>query len=1067
MQNDTVIGYRLSPLQGRLWRLQEQGHVPVAQCVLKLEGRLDAAALQAALGTVASRHESLRTTFRRTPGMKLPLQVIGEAAPEWQAVELDVTPADREAVALERAAREAARPFDFERGPLLRALLLAFSREEHALILTLPALCVDAESLGLLAEELSALYGGIAPASLPIQDPLQYADYAEWHNQVVEAADEEARSAREFWVREAAVAALPPRLPLCSRLSATASFHPETVRVPVAAGLRATVEELARRHGADVEAVLLACWEVLVGRLAAQEEVLLRCTFAGRRHDELRGAVGLFSQPIPVRLRAVDSALPILLQEVRQASERARSREDQFTGADESAGVEFAAVGWPAPRTAGGVAFSVCRLSAGFGPFALKLSCARDEGSWHANLAYDPQAFTREDATRFAGCLVRLLEGITRTPEVPPARIPLLNEAERHALLSDLRGPSARYPDRCIHTLFEEQAARVPQRPALVCNDRTLTYEELNTRANQVAHHLRSRGVTRNVPVALFVERSAEMVVGMLGILKAAGAYVPLHPELPRARLTELLTDTKSTLVLTQQHLLPRLPEFAGEVLCLDRDRPVLERESPANPAALSQPDDLVYVIYTSGSTGTPKGVAVLHRNLTNYAHFILGELGVPEGWHFGTVSTLSADLGNTCIFPALISGGCLHAIDYDTAMDGNRFADYTVRHPLDVLKITPSHLAALLTAREDGGFLPRRWLVLGGESSSWSLVRRVTALSHCAILNHYGPTETTVGSLTWRVPSDAFATDGNVPIGRPIANTYVAILDPFGEPVPAGVPGELYIGGAGVAQGYLNQPERTAERLVADRFMDDPAARLYRTGDLVRARPDGAIEFLGRIDDQIKIRGFRVEPGEVEGVLARHAGVRQAAVISRDGPAGDKRLVAYIVPRDRQTTADAIRTFAQERLPDYMVPEAVVLLESLPLTPNGKVDRGALPDPSQAARREERYVAPRNPIEEQLAAIWKEVLKLERVGVEDDFFELGGHSLLATQVVSRTRSAFGVELSLRAIFETPTIGGLGGTLAGLLAEVPQDQELARLLAELEGLSEEEAQRLLAAEADQ
>jgi amino acid adenylation domain-containing protein len=561
------------------------------------------------------------------------------------------------------------------------------------------------------------------------------------------------------------------------------------------------------------------------------------------------------------------------------------------------------------------------------------------------------------------------------------------------------------------------------------------------------------------------------MILGLLGILKAGGAFVPLHPELPKSRLAYQIDATRTPIVLTQEKQLGNLPDFPGEVICIDRDEARWMNASSANPGRTSSPEDLVYVIYTSGSTGTPKGVAVRHRNLVNYATFITRKLaakGADEALHFATVSTLSADLGHTCIFPSLISGGCLHVIPYQTAMDGSTFATYLNRYPIDVLKITPSHLVALLADQDVSTVLPRKYLVLGGEASSWELVRRVSKAKKCVVLNHYGPTETTVGSLTFSTweHMDAAAISATVPIGRPIANTEVYLLDEHGRPVPLGVPGELCIGGAGVAEGYLNKPDQTAERFIRDPFADDPAARLYRTGDRARYLRDGNVEFLGRIDDQVKIRGFRVEPAEIAEVLHRHPSIGRAVVIAQDDLSGEKRLAAYVVRRGGTTpTAEDLRSFLSAELPDYMVPADFVLLDKLPLTPNGKVDRRALPNLELARiASANSYVAPRTPAEENLAAIWREVLGVERVGVTDNFFELGGHSLLGTQVISRVRNAFQVELQLRTLFETPSVAGMAEAIAQFQPRVAEENEVDRMLAELEGLSEDEIQELLALE---
>jgi amino acid adenylation domain-containing protein len=629
-----------------------------------------------------------------------------------------------------------------------------------------------------------------------------------------------------------------------------------------------------------------------------------------------------------------------------------------------------------------------------------------------------------------AGYFLTLLEAAVAAPDTAVSRLPLLNSREREQILVDWNQTVAEYPrTQCLHQGFEAQVERTPDRPAVRCGDQPLSYRELNQRSNRLAHYLRTLGVGPDSLVGLCLERSVEVMVAVLGILKAGGAYVPLNPDNPKPRLAQQLAGAVA--ILTEQKLLPQMPEFSGKTLCLDRDQQLWASQPDTNPQANTTPENLVYVIYTSGSTGAPKGVAVRHRNLVNYTHFLTQRLELqryPEGLQFATVSTIGADLGNTCIYPALVSGGCLHVIAYEVSTDAQRLAAYAGIHPIDVLKIVPSHLAALLQAGETAQVLPRKYLITGGETLTPALVEKVQSLgAGCRILNHYGPTETTVGSLTLELGEEwnwQKCSAASIPIGRPIANTQVYILDSHLQPVPVGVIGELYIAGDGVTAGYLNQAELTAERFVANPFARDRQARMYRTGDLARYWPEGEVEFLGRGDDQVKIRGFRIELGEIEAVLARQAGIKQALVMAKEDGHGDKRLVAYVVgQRESSISAEELKTELRQQLPEYMIPAAIVPLAKLPLNANGKIDRQALPEPEQVQAK--AYVAPRNAVEETVAGIWAEVLHRDRISIDDNFFDLGGHSLLATQIVSRIREQLKVELAIRALFETPTISGL------------------------------------------
>ncbi len=661
--------------------------------------------------------------------------------------------------------------------------------------------------------------------------------------------------------------------------------------------------------------------------------------------------------------------------------------------------------------------------------------------------------------------LGRVLAAASARPEIPVGELELLDAEEVRRLTVEVNATTAPAAPALVHERFGAAAAAAGDRQAVADETSSIDYAELDVRANQLAARLRRAGVGPDVVVGLCTDRSIDMVVGVLGILKAGGAYLPLNFEHPPARIEHQLRETASPVVVAQEAVLDRLPAFDGEVVCLDRDRASLDAEPAEAPEPVGSPDDLAYVIYTSGSTGTPKGVGVTHANLVNYVDAIASQLGADEEpLAFGMVTAISTDLGNTAVFPSLLTGGTLVLVSPPAAADASAMAAFAQAHPIDVLKITPSHLSALLAGPEAAGILPRRWLVVGGEALSWDLAARVQELGGCRLLNHYGPTETTVGSCTMPVDDGAgrFA-PVTVPIGRPLANTACYVLDPRARPVPEGVRGQLFIGGAGVARGYVGQPELTAERFVADPFAGGDA-RMYATGDLARRLPDGTIEFLGRADDQIKIRGFRVEPAEIEAALRRIESVQDAVVLAPEDGRGERRLVAYVAS-EQGPEQDELRRRVAEWVPEVMVPSAFVVLDSFPLTPSGKVDRGSLPAPEEAQAADARaYVAPRTPTEEAVAAIWTDVLGLEQVGVEDDFFALGGHSLLATQIVAQIRSDFSVDLPLHALFGSPTVAALSQQLVEQMGG-SGDDETAELLAQLEGLSDDEAERLSAGDA--
>ena len=692
--------------------------------------------------------------------------------------------------------------------------------------------------------------------------------------------------------------------------------------------------------------------------------------------------------------------------------------------------------------------------------------CVRNAGSaWRAELVYDAACLPAHSAERMGRSLSTLLASAAAEPSQPAYALPILCEQDWRHVVIDFNQTAGFYPaDKCIHQLFEEQVDRTPDRIALRDRKCALTYRELNERTNRLAHFLRRHGATPNSPIGLFVDRSAEMIVGLLAILKAGACYLPLIPTDPQARLARQLADTSPAILLTSETLISRLPDCDAKIVLIDAK---LDDEPAGNPTPVSTPDDLVYVLFTSGSTGVPKGVATRHRNVVNYTHFICRQLRLeqyPEGWHFATVSTLAADLGNTSIFGALTSGGCLHVIDYETAMTPRLFAAYVAEHPIDLLKIAPSHLAALLRDSEDGAILPKRMVIVGGEKLTWDLLRDIRKRSSCAVMNHCGPTETTIGCCTFIVNEDAFREwkPATVPLGRPIANDQVYILDRRLQPVPVGVPGELYMSGAGLSRGYYNRPDLTAERFLAHPFCSDPSGRLYKTGDLGRFLPDGTIEFLGRSDHQVKIRGFRVEPAELEATLKRHPGVEQAIVTTEENQSGERVLVAYVA-RSSVPSETVLHEFLQRQVPDYMLPARIVLLDNFPLNANGKIDLRALAELGRQAPIAQKAVRePRTPEEERVAAIWAEVLRLDRIGIDDNFFALGGHSLLATRIVARIRKAFNLDFPLSAFLSNPTVEAVAARLREFQRLTRnEDEDLASLLREVEGMSEEEAERLL------
>ena len=1067
MSQNNVEGFRLSPQQRHVWSLQQVSAFPIYQVLstISINGNLSADILERAFAEVVKRHEILRTTFQRPSGLKVPFQVISDAARlSLQFSDLSNLDHERQQSKLEDSfATESAGSFDFDRGPLLRAGLFKLSREEHLLLISLPALCGDSATVLNLMSELGRAYELILHGGALLDEPMQYADFAEWQNELLQSSDEHAEQGRNFW-HELRRGLSPLSLPLEKRKTADQTFHPEAVSIDFDPSFIASVDALARECESSTQVVLFTCWQAIVSRLTNQSHFVIYNLFDGRKLEDLKSAFGLYAKYVPVAYRSEDISFASQVRATRAALSDADEWQDYFDPNDfceaSMGSIAFDFTEQVSTVENAGLELSLTKHEVRLGSFKLRLSCLRTEGSIRAELVYDSDSLDRETVERYAGYFTRLVTSVSEHRAASIEQIDILGEIERRRLLVDINQTASESVANCIHELFEEQVTRTPEAVALVCDDLELTYAELNAQANRLAHLLRRRGLASNPCVGICVERSAEVIIALLGILKAGGAYVPLNPEHPTARLTLQLAESNASFLITGDNASNELLDFGGEVIDLKRDRELLLGEPEINPSSIGTAAALAYVIYTSGSSGIPKGVAVSHQALVNYTQFILRRLHVKQPLHFASVSTITADLGNTCIFPALVSGGCLHLISYDVAMEPALFSKYLTERPIDVLKIVPSHLNALLGAQPRPDILPRKYLILGGEALSWELVDRISQTnSTCEIINHYGPTETTVGSLTFKVkPYEVPSQSLTVPIGKPIANTRVYILDPHLKLMPTGLAGELYIGGAGLAAGYLNQPIETAVRFIPNPFSDERGERLYRTGDLTRYLPDGNVEFLGRIDHQVKIRGFRVELAEIESVLLKHSQVRHAVVIAEPATADNQRLLGYVVASgSKPVGVDALRTFLGQHLPDYMIPSTFIFLKTMPLTSNGKIDRASLPAPDEARPDLQRlFVAPRTPVERELAGIWAEFLKLDEVGVEDNFFELGGHSLLATQVVARMRKAFKCEIRLRSLFELPTIAQLAEQIGDSTTT-----ETERLLAEIEKLSDEEVEVLL------
>jgi len=1065
----------LSFAQQRLWflnQLEPESFAYNTAIALRFDGALNLAALSMALDAIVERHEVLRTTYVVEESSD-PIQRIGQPqAVELPIIDLTECPrSERDEQAQRIIADLAKRPFKLDRDLMLRARLLRLALEQHVFVVVIHHVASDGWSSGILWRELAAYYTAFSQGkSVSLAElPIQYADYAAWQREWL--SGKVLASQLGYWKKQ--LQDLPTlQLPADRPRPAVQSYRGAQQPFKLSEELIQALKKLSRDEGVTLFMTLLAAFQALLSRYSGQEDICIGSPIANRQYVEIEGLIGFFVNTLV--LRSDLSGKPTfreLLSKVKWTALQSYAHQDlpfeklveelqpkRNLGVSPLFQVMFVFQNYPRNDFAvPGLAVSSMELHQDTAKFDLSLALTETTDGFEGRLEYSTDLFDPTTVARMIVHFQTLLEGIVANPEQRISELPLLTEAERHQLLLDWNGTKTDdQKDECIHELFEAQVERTPEAVAVVFEDQQLTYRELNKRANQLGHYLQKLGVGAEVLVGICVERSIEMVVGLLGILKAGGAYVPLDPSYPRERLGFMLEDAQARVLLTQQKLLSSIDHRS--VVCLDRDWPEIAKENVKSPQNQAVTENLAYVIYTSGSTGTPKGVMIPHRGLVNYLGWATEAYEVAAGQGAPVHSSIGFDLSITSIFTPLLVGRRVVILPEDHGVEAlcsllRRETDFSL------IKITPAHLEVL------GQELPAnklaqcaRALIIGGEALTFEKLKVWSKhASGTRLINEYGPTETVVGCCVHEV-APGMPPSGPVPIGRPIANTQLYILDRYLQPVPIGVAGELHIGGDGLARGYLNRPELTEEKFIANPFSADPVSRLYKTGDLARYLPDGNIEFLGRMDTQVKIRGYRIELGEIEAVLCQHPAIRDAIVMVREDNPGDKRLVAYVVQHEGASVeAKELRGHLKKKLPDYMVPSAFVFMDALPLTPNGKVDRSGLPMPEFVHRTE--FIAPRTSMEDNIAEIWAEVLGLERVGIDDNFFELGGHSLLATQVVSRLRTYFNCDIPLRTLFEAPTVEGLAAMIIRQQASQVSETEMERLLDDVDAMSSEDAEQ--------
>jgi amino acid adenylation domain-containing protein len=1107
--------FALSFAQQRLWFLDQLNPSMSAYNIslaMRLTGPLHISVLRESFNTIVRRHEMLRTTFPSRDGQPLQ-QITAPVLLPLPLVDLRHLPATEREQAARWLVRQQARcPFNLVRGPLFQTVLLRLGTAQHVLLLTLHHIVFDGWSIEIFLQELAVLYtAGLTEqyAHLP-ELSIQYADYAVWQRTQFQgqALDEQISYWQEHLAGAPATLELPTDRPYPSIQTSSGAAH----RFMLPADTNLALKALSFAQGITPFMALLTTWHVLLMRYTGQSDIVIGSPVAGRSRSELEKLIGLFINILALhidlrgnptfhqalgRVREVclgayahqDLPFEKLIEELRL--ERSLSHTLLFQVLFDFHNTPSASLRLP------DLAIEWWEEDSGLGKFELGLTMRDSRHGFAGALEYNTDLFDEITIVRMTHHFAILLDSMLSGPALRISDLVLLSKEERQELIVTRNATQTSYPDTlCFHHLFALQIERSSDAIAVVFGEQQLTYRELDVRANQLANALRALNVGPEVRVAICMERSLELLIGLLGIFKAGGAFVPLDPALPKERMAFILADSSAPVLLTQSHLRARLPArapgtAAPSILCLDADWVPLAGTAATCPISGVTAANLAYLIYTSGSTGRPKGVLIPHRSLVNYLVWCVDAYGAADGRGAPVHTSIAADAIFPSLFAPLLAGTCVIVLPEDHALEALSIA-LQQEGWFSLVKITPSQLEVLtqqLPQTDARGWM--RTLVIGAEEVLGEVLRFWQANApDTMLLNEYGPTETVVGCSIYVVPTGQVI-EGSVPIGLPIDNTQFYVLDAHMQPVPISMSGELYIGGDGVAWGYHNRPDLSAATFVPDPFRGLPGARMYKTGDLVRLLPDraGNIVFLGRIDDQVKIRGYRVEPGEIAAVLLHHPAVREAVVLAREDTIGDKRLVAYVVSNKETadsgqrtgTDASAFSTrnsslttelcsYLKQKLPDYMVPAAFVLLDALPLAPHGKLDRRALPAPDTfRPELDSTFVGPRTPAEETIAQIWAAILRLDEIGVNDNFFELGGHSLLATQVVSRIRDAFHIALPLRLIFEAPTVAGLAEAI-DQLAHVSHEQGIRRVslsaeehtLARIDQLIDEEIDSLLA-----
>ena len=1027
----------LSFAQQRMWflyQMDQQNSAYNEALTIRLTGRLNIDILEQTINAIIQRHESLRTTFPVVEGK--PIQKI---APSLKIKLLVINLKDISQDQIDKQIiEELQKPFDLTQSPLLRCTLFDLGYENYILVNVFHHIIIDGWSKGILFKELSEFYQAFLSNStvdLP-ELPIQYADFAVWQRQWLQG--EILENQLNYWKKQ--LTGAPPllELPTDKPRPATANFRGHSISFQINSELTEKLKLLSQKSGVTLFMTLLAALNTLLFRYSGQDDILIGTPTANRNRQEIEPLIGFFVNTLVLRNSLEGNpTFSGLLQQARNVVLEAYANQDvPFEQVVDGLEIErslsynplfqvmFALQNAPLNALklpnlkAQYLAVENQRIKFDLSLFLEEIETEKGsylEGFWE----YDGDLFTPERITRMVGHFQTLLKGIVANPQQTVGELPLLTESEEQQLLVEWNQTQTSYPDHyCIHQLFEEQVVKIPDAIAVIDGEKSLTYEQLNQKANQLAYYLQNLGVKTEDLVGICIERSVLMIIGLLGILKAGAAYIPLDPNYPSERLAYMLEDSAVSVLLTQENLVDTLPNYLGTIFCLDQDGKILDHHPQDNLLHPMTSENLAYVIYTSGSTGKPKGVLIQHQSLLNLVSWHQNAFDITTIDRVTQLAGIAFDASVWEIWPYLTAGACLAIVPPDLLTSPKQLQEWLIAKKITV-SFLPTPLAETLIPLDWSPNCPLRLMLTGGDKLNDFPPTSIPF----TLVNNYGPTENTVVTTSVKITPDLL-TEKAPPIGRPISNTQVYILDQYQQPVPIGIPGELYIGGSGLAKGYLNRPELTDSKFIANPFSQKLSDRLYKTGDLVRYGNDGQIEFVGRIDHQVKIRGFRIELGEIETVLNQHPQVKEAIIIAREDQPGVKRLCAYVIA-SQNLTVSQLRLFLQEKLPQYMVPAFFVLLDAFPLTPNGKIDRRALPQPALELENEAAInFSPGTETERILAAIWQRVLGLKTISINDNFFELGGDSILAIQIIAQANQA-GLQITPKQLFSHQTIAQL------------------------------------------